>query len=357
MFEHQLHRRRFLTRSALGGAAIGLGASVPRCFLQAAESAPGNNERVLVVVELAGGNDGLNTVVPYSDDRYYAARPKLAIPRGDVLGIDDEFGLHPAMRGARDLLEDGMLSVVHAVGYDNPNRSHFESMDIWHSCVRKDEPRQSGWLGRFLDNGSGMVGGDVPAIHLGNDQQPFALTARSVRVPTVKKLEEFQLRGSDTQALRSLLLDTDAPLDRSAENELLRFLRSSTQNAVSASQRVTEATSSYKTEIDYPETRLSQELKVVAQLINAGMMTQVYYVRLDGFDTHAQQPDSHAVLLRQWSESVSAFMRDMKSKGNHENVCVLTFSEFGRRVAENASSGTDHGAAGPMFLCGGSIRA
>ncbi|MEM0924736.1 MAG: DUF1501 domain-containing protein [Planctomycetota bacterium] len=362
MIEYQRSRRRFLAESSASAAALGLGATVPQCFLNAAEAASENEERVLVVVQLTGGNDGLNTVVPHGDSAYYAARPKLAIPKSDVLSIDDQFGLHPNMRGMRDLLDDGMLSVIHAVGYENPNRSHFESMDIWHSCVHKTETRQFGWLGSYLEADSmignpSTAGGDVPAIHLGIEQQPFALAARSVRVPTVKKLEEFELRGNDTKALRELLL-TDRRNESipSEDNELLGFLRSSTRNAVSASRRVSEATSSYKADVKYPDSRLGEELKVVAQLINAGMSTRIYYVQLNGFDTHAQQPDAHALLLRQWSESVSAFLRDMEAKGNHERVCVMTFSEFGRRVAENASSGTDHGAAGPVLLCGGAVR-
>ena len=353
----QHDRRGFLQSSAGGALAIGIGSAMPSCFLDAAESATSDDERILVVVQLSGGNDGLNTVIPYADDAYHAARPNLAISKSDVLTVDDDVGLHPSLQGVRDLLDDGQLAVIQGVGYENPNRSHFESMDIWHTCVRKDQPRDDGWLGRFLDLSTKTDGGDVPAIHLGAQQQPFALASQNVRAPTVKQLKEFQLRGNDPDSLRRLLGDRSTTQSRSTESNLLSFLRSSTQSAVAASERVTEAAAGYRTEVQYPASRLGEELRVVAQLIDAGMKTRIYYVQLDGFDTHARQSDTHAILLREWSDAVAAFVKDMKRHDHGDRVCVMTFSEFGRRVAENASDGTDHGAAGPMFLCGGGLNA
>lgn len=352
------NRRRFIQSSAGGALAVGIGASMPRCFLDAAESAGGGRDRVLVVVQLSGGNDGLNTVIPYAHDAYRGARPTLALPQSDVLSIDDDFGFHPSLRGMMDLFQDGRAAVVQGVGYDNPNRSHFESMDIWHTCVRKDQPRSDGWIGRALDQFANADGGDVPALHLGDQQQPFALASENVRVPTVKALREFQLRGSDPDALRGLLSDLPAATtDATDPGDLLGFLRTSTQSAIQASQRVSEAAEGYKTEIQYPQSPLAEKLRVVAQLIDAGLKTRVYYLQLDGFDTHAEQGETHSILLREWSDAVSAFVKDMKAHDHGDRVCVMTFSEFGRRVAENASEGTDHGAAGPMFLCGGGLHA
>lgn len=369
MNQFQTNRRRFLKTSSGGALALGIGASLPDCFLSAAESAGFDDDRILVVVQLSGGNDGLNTVIPYADEAYRAARPTLALPKSDVLTIDDDFAFHPSLRGFKDLLDDGLLSVVHGVGYENPNRSHFESMDIWHTCVRKDQTRTDGWIGRTLEQLPGTAGGDVPALHLGDQQQPFALASQRVRVPTVRKLDEFQLRGSDAGTLRRILGGpasgqpaagkpaTGQPASSQAADDLLGFLRVSTRSAISASSRVTEAVEGYQSDVRYPESRLGQQLHVVAQLIDAGMKTRVYYLQLDGFDTHAQQGDTHAILLRDWSDAVSAFINDMTAHGHTERVCVMTFSEFGRRVAENASAGTDHGAAGPMFLCGGGLVA
>jgi len=352
----QASRRRFLQSSLGGAAAIGVGAAMPRCFLQASESVKSNQDRVLVVIQLAGGNDGLNTVVPIADEHYYQARPKLAIAKADAQRCDDETGLHPSLSGLSGLLDDGKLSIIRGVGYDNPNRSHFESMDIWHTCKRKDEQRLDGWLGRYLDQSSLTDGGDAPALHLGHDQQPFAIASQNVRVPTIRELAEFQLRGDDRSALRDLLSESRAKTD-GVSNDLLSFLQSSTSAAIAASERVTQAATGYQSQVTYPDSALAQKLRVIAQLIDAGLSTHVYYVQLDGFDTHSQQPDAHAALLRQWSQAVSAFVNDLGAHDHGDRVCVMTFSEFGRRVAENASEGTDHGAAGPMFLCGGGLKA
>jgi uncharacterized protein (DUF1501 family) len=348
-------RRRFL-RSSIGGAtAIGIGAAIPACFAEAADSSDRSAERILVVVQMAGGNDGLNTVVPYADDAYRAARPKVGIAASDVLKCNDEVGFHPSLSGLQELLQAGKLAVVQAVGYDQPNRSHFESMDIWHTCKRKDEPREDGWLGRFLDTQS-AAGGDVPALHLGREQQPFAILSKQVHVPTVRELAEFQLRGRDRESLQNLL-SMSSSAEQPQSSDLLGFLQSSTSAAIAASERVTKAAQEYQSSVSYPETELGQKLRIIAQLIDAGLTTKIYYVQLDGFDTHSQQTPAHTSLLKDWSDAVSALLRDLQLHDHGDRVCVMTFSEFGRRVSENASEGTDHGAAGPMFLCGGGLNA
>jgi len=358
-----LSRRHFLRSSIGGAAAIGVGSMIPECFVNAVANEGNSNERILIVIQLSGGNDGINTVVPYADDAYRAVRPKLAIATSDVLKCDDDVGFHPSLKGMRELLEAGKLAVVRSVGYDEPNRSHFESMDIWHTCRRKSEPRPDGWIGRFLDAQAIESGGDVPALHLGHEQQPFAIASKKIRVPTVRELSEFQLQGKDRQSLRSLLSAsvTNEMSQRATipgqSNDLLSFLQSSSTSALEASQRVAEAAGGYASESRYPETELGGKLRTIAQLIDAGLTTRVYYVQLDGFDTHAQQAATHAILLREWSDAVSSLIRDLDAHGHADRVCVMTFSEFGRRVAENASEGTDHGTAGPMFLCGGGVKA
>ncbi len=327
------------------------------CFAHAAgEANDASDERILVVVQMSGGNDGLNTIVPYADDDYRSARPKLAIPTSDVLKCDDDIGFHPSMTGVYDLLQDGQFAAVRSVGYEQPNRSHFESMDIWHTCRRKDEPRPDGWLGRFLDKQPSVAGGDVPALHLGHEQQPFAIASTNVRVPTVKELAEFQLRGNDKQSLR-LLLKKAARQQKPSTMNCSAFCNPAPRRRSRRAERVTEAAQRYRSDVKYPETELGNKLRVVAQLIDAGLTTRIYYVQHDGFDTHAQQSQTHSILLRQWSDAVSALVRDLEAHDHGKRVCVMTFSEFGRRVAENASEGTDHGAAGPMFLCGGGVKA
>lgn len=364
-------RRQFL-RSSIGGAtAIGIGSHIPACFTHGAENSERARENILVVVQMSGGNDGLNTLIPFADPDYKAARPKLGFSADEVLKCTDSLGFHPSMSGLHELLESGSLAVLQGVGYDDPNRSHFESMDIWHTCKRKQESRPDGWLGRYLDTQAEGSGGDVLALHLGQEQQPFAVNSQSVRVPTVRELTEFQLRGQHREQLRELLSSSadekqvvaqqsSTPLsmkDSPSDNDLLAFLESSTTAALAASERVSEAVQGYKSDITYPTSELGQKLRIVAQLIDAGLTTKIYYVQLDGFDTHSQQAQTHSILLKQWSEAVTALMQDLKSHDHDQRVCVMSFSEFGRRVAENASEGTDHGAAGPMFVCGGKVVA
>ncbi|MEL6897481.1 MAG: hypothetical protein AAFP90_15360, partial [Planctomycetota bacterium] len=270
------NRRRFLQQSIGATAAIGIGSVMPDCFSLAAAASNHAlvnerivNERILVVVQISGGNDGLNTIVPYADERYRAARPKLAIAKNDVLRLDDHDGLHPSLGGMNTLLQDGKFAAIRSVGYENPNRSHFESMDIWHTCRRKDQPRPDGWLGRYLDRQE-HTGGDIPALHLGREQQPAAIASTRVRVPTVTNLSEFQLRGGNRQSLRALL-EHRRSAPSNSENELLGFLQSSTQSAIAASVRVTQAASDYRSDVKYPDTELARKLRVVAQLIDAGL--------------------------------------------------------------------------------------
>lgn len=370
-------RRRFLKSSLVSTAAIGVGCRVPGAMLSAA-GANSTTGKVLVVVQLTGGNDGLNTLVPYRDDIYYRLRPKLAVSPQDVVRLDDECGLHPAAAPLEPLLASGDAAIVRGVGYDQPNRSHFESMDIWHTCRRKDEPREAGWLGRFFDTDPRRSGPDVVGMHLGRESQPLALLARHVSVPTIADLSQFRLRGENRQALQELL-STNAAANNSAAavadrsgrmtseamtsstsemagDSALEFLQSSTAAAVDASSRIAQAAGSLTAGNKYPDTPLGQKLQIVANLISAGLQTSVYYVQLDGFDTHANQPDAHASLLRTWADAMAAFVGDLDAQGHKDRVSVMTFSEFGRRVAENASDGTDHGAAGPMFFCGGGLR-
>lgn len=350
-----LSRRQFVKTSLGGCLSIGVGTAVPSFLANALGEQVKQDENILVVVQLTGGNDGLNTVVPFQDDAYYKARPKLGIAAKDLLKEGGELGLHPSLRGFHELMQEGTASVVQGVGYPNPNRSHFESMDIWHTCLRKDKKRSDGWLGRYVDQNNGSQSEDVPALHVGGGKQPLALATRNVRVPSLNKLTDFQLQGNHQEVIEAVL-ETELTSPASEKGGLLDFVQSSTTSAISASKRVSDAVQQYRPEFKYPGTDLARKLSTVAQLINSGLKTSVYYVELDGFDTHAEQADTHAILLRDWSDAVSAFMKDLKARDHADRVCVMTFSEFGRRVAENASGGTDHGAAGPMLICGGKVK-
>lgn len=350
------NRREFLQTTLGASAVVSLGAAVPEFLREAAAAGTDEKETVLVIVQLSGGNDGLNTVIPFSDPAYRNSRPTLAIPPSDVLKIDDALGFHPSARGLADLLEDNSLAIVQGVGYDNPNRSHFESMDIWHTCQRKSEPRTTGWLGRSLDTSQVEKSGVALALHLGHEKQPFALTAAGVSVPSISSLESFRLNDSGDKDVRATIAKL-ASSTRDESGSILGFLQSTTTVALEASQRVEQASRDYKTPVAYPENEIATKLKTVAQLVDSGLGTRIYYVTLNGFDTHAQQPAAHAVLLSQLGSAVSSFIKDIKHHGHGERVAVLAFSEFGRRVQENASEGTDHGAAAPVFLAGSNVRA
>ncbi|MBL8815877.1 MAG: DUF1501 domain-containing protein [Planctomyces sp.] len=350
---NSMNRRGFLARAGLSSAVVTLSHMTPS-FLQAA-AAERRSERILVVLEMAGGNDGLNTVIPWKHDVYRSSRPKLAIPDSKVLPVDRELGFHPALQGFADLLEAGKLAVVQGVGYDNPNRSHFESMDIWHTCQRKEESRTDGWLGRAMESTGGGQGGDPAGLHLGGDKQPFALMSRTLRVPSIRSLDQFKLKGgTDEDFVRRVRVLAGEVRD--GGDDLLGFVQQSTSAAIDASQRLEATGKTYQPSLPYPDTDLGQKLKSVAQLITSGLSTGVYYVQIDGFDTHAQQSEAHAGLLRQTGDAVYAFTTDLASHGLGDRVLTMCFSEFGRRVAENASEGTDHGTAGPMFLAGGQVK-
>ncbi|MFT4691713.1 MAG: hypothetical protein ACI9OD_003939 [Limisphaerales bacterium] len=350
-------RRKFLQTTVGSSALLSMSPAAPQFLLQtsaAAETKKTAGGNILVVIQLSGGNDGLNTVVPYANDIYNANRFTLRINPGQVLKINDEVGFHPAMSGFSELLEEGKLSVLQGIGYPNPNRSHFSSMDIWHTGHHNEKDRSTGWLGRYLDR-SASDGGDVPALHLGTDQQPLALAGEHVQVPTAASMEDFKLDVGGDSHLRGAIRN-HAEIERKEADSLLGFLQQSTLGAFASSQRVQEALSKYQTSTDYPSFPLARRLRTVAQLIDAEMSTPIYYLTLDGFDTHANQSNAHSSLLSQLSQSVAAFIKDLTEHGHDQRVLVMTFSEFGRRLKENASQGTDHGVAAPMFLAGGKLK-
>ncbi len=351
-------RRRFIEQSLVAGCSATISALAPHGWLHAAAAMAKNQDRILVVIQLSGGNDGLNTVVPFRDEAYRKARPKLAMAADSVIKLTDELGLHASLTSITGSLDAGRFHIVQGVGYDKPNRSHFESMDIWHSCQRKSDRHEGGWLGRWMrsiQDASGVANGTL-AMHLGHEQQPLALASRGVTVPSIASLSQFKLQIDDRDGLKQELMRlSDAKVNQdtnSAASDLLDFVSSSSQTALQASQRIEESTKTKLQGEAFPETALGEKLSIIAQLIVSELPTRVYYVTLDGFDTHAQQSAAHAGLLRTWSDALGAFHRCLTERGHADRVLVMTFSEFGRRLAENASDGTDHGAAAPLFLSG-----
>ena len=345
-------RRRFLETTLKGSTLVSLGLTVPNFLHRSARAAEGaKGDRVLVVVQLSGGNDGLNTVIPFGDDLYAKNRVALRVAADQIQKIDDHVGLHPSLTGLSKLLEDGHLAVLQGIGYPNPSRSHFRSMDIWQAASLAEKLPNDGWLGRALGREELRRPGTLPAMHLGGGKLPLALAGRTTEVPSLTSLAEYKLQPGI--AGRDALAGV-ASADRS--DSTLQFLRQSTLEAYTSSSRLEEMAKRYDTPVAYPGTELARKLKLVAQLIDAGLGARIFYTSLDGFDTHANQLQSHTNLLRELSDAVKAFMDDLGHHGHRDRVLLMTFSEFGRRVKENGSNGTDHGAAGPMFLAGGKVK-
>ncbi len=353
-------RRTFIQQ--IGAASlVAVGTRPAALFARAAEQAgkPDPDGRILVLVQLAGGNDGLNTIVPFDNDEYRRERPSLALGNGAVLRLNDELGLHPAMGGFKEMHEDGALAVVQGVGYPNPNRSHFRSMDIWHTARPKVEDKRDGWLGRSFDANAGQAEGKVPAIALGTGRLPLALVSTRVTIPTIQSLKDYQLQmggghAGNLRQRRQLMRElANQPATGEAE---LDFLRRTSVTALDTAARLKKVAGGYQSIGNYPQNGLGQQLKTVAQLIQADLGTRVYFVTLGGFDTHADQLGAHTALVTELSTALRAFYTDLKGHGLSQRVLTATFSEFGRRVKENGSLGTDHGVAGPMFLIGDAVK-
>ena len=336
-----LTRRRFL----LDGVRVT--ALVPGLALLE-RRAGSAGERVLVVVQLTGGNDGLNTIVPFQQDAYYRLRPTLAQKRSSLHALDGDHGLHPSLKELSHLHDEGRLTIVHGVGYPRPDRSHFRSLEIWHSGDPEGIHRGIGWLGRMADQVVASTPGAMPALHVGDEDLPLALMGRSVSAPTLADETSLHLTGlPGLEAERTSLL-------RGGEGAAgeLSFLREAARNAYEASTRM-ERTLGRQRTVSYPDLGLARKLRLIGNLIAGGFDTRIFLVTLGGFDTHARQAALHAALLEELARSLSAFERDLADSGARERVLTLVFSEFGRRVEENASRGTDHGAAAPVFLLGG----
>jgi uncharacterized protein (DUF1501 family) len=358
--------RRELMRLGLGGATLlACGATVPTFLARSAaaltEPAPRRGGRVLVVLQLDGGNDGLNTVVPHRDDVYRRSRPRLALPAQGLHRLNDDLGMHPALVGLMRLHENRQLAVVQSVGYPNPNRSHFESMAIWHTARLSPNRSTPGWLARCLDRRNDPPGGDTPALHISEALLPQALHGSQRHVPSLASLEQFRRRlgipeGDGAREQRAAL-DQLGARQRGADGSLLQFVERSNLITYTSSARLEAASRQGQGATGYPEFYgLARRLRLVAQLIKAGLGTSIYYTQIGGFDTHANQLNSHSGLLREVGDSVRAFFEDLRRAGQADRVLLLAFTEFGRRLAENASGGTDHGTAAPVFLVGPRVR-
>ncbi|HEY7035825.1 MAG TPA: DUF1501 domain-containing protein [Thermomicrobiales bacterium] len=356
-------RRDFLTHGTL---FMAMGVTAPTFLTTTARALAAQadacmtgtaSKRILVVVQLGGGNDGLNSVIPYSDQLYYQARPSLGIAEKDVLTISDAVGFNPSLAPFKSLFDAKQLTLLQGVGYPNPNRSHFRSTDIWTSGV-PDKLEQTGWLGRYIDAQCSGEDRRLHAVDIGTTVSRLFWTGQSI-VPAISSLETFDLEADaqfpDDQSnqVETLKLlnggDSDKPYDD--------YIRKVALDALQTSDELKRIAAGYKSTVEYPETAFADGLRTIAKIIQGDLGTRIFHITIGGFDTHAAQATSHGTLLKNVSEGVQAFMQDLEGMGVADDVLVMTFSEFGRRVKENASKGTDHGAAAPIWLVGGGLTA
>jgi len=375
-------RREFLRTGLLGGSLCwtmpaflsrtmqSLHAEADGALVQGVTGRDGN---ILVVLQLAGGNDGLNTVIPLGNDEYRKSRPTIGVPEASILKLDPHTGLHPSLSGLASAYQEGHLAVVQGVGYPNPNRSHFRSTEIWATAVDSNKSSNTGWIGRYFDNA--CSGCDASVGIAMATQMPQALTASVPKGVLYQggggggKKKNKKSGGSQAQADGSMMMEEDDDAGQAGGSigmlngpgnlgklSALDFLERTEMDAKVSQQEIAQASGKAKNSVPYPSTRLGQNFAMVSRLIAGGMPTRIYYLSLGGFDTHTQQAGAHERLLKEMGDAVAAFLSDLKAQGNLGRVSLMTFSEFGRRVKENASGGTDHGAAAPMFLAGGGIK-
>src|SRR5215475_3498589 len=381
-------RRQFLRTSMLGAAAswtlpiflektfFALDAMAADALTQ---TPTGKNDTILVVLQMAGGNDGLNMVVPYADDAYYQSRPTLGLTGEKILKLNSYLGLNGKLTALKALFDEGHLSVVQGVGYPNPNRSHFRSTEIWQTASDADRNVSEGWLGRYFDN---CCAGSDPTVGVAiGEEMPQAFAAKTPTGITFSRPEQFRWTSSEKGEERMSAEEVFfRQLNGSADSEealpggteggsigaisgktktdlsTIDFLQRTALDAQLSSDKILAIERKYKSSVPYPEGPLAESLSLIARMIAGGLPTRVYYTSQGGFDTHNRQMNAHERLLGALNDALSAFANDLKQQRNFDRVLLITFSEFGRRVAENANGGTDHGAAAPMFVLGGAAK-
>jgi uncharacterized protein (DUF1501 family) len=354
-------RREFFRQTGRGLGLLAFSRFAPSFLVNstlASAPAPEKDRRILVIVQLAGGNDGLNTLVPYEDANYYRLRPTLGIPRNEVLPLGPNLGLHPACAALQGLFHDGKLALVQNVGYPNPNRSHFRSTEIWETASGSNDFATTGWIGRYLDNAcAGRPAADTHdplAVHINtlNGTPESFLSANDH--PTYGMLATGGGR-KDSEETRRLLeqVAQDAPADDHSEAS---YLRHTLMDALVTEKKVQSVLDGYRPSAPYPANPFAASLRSVAALIASGLPTRVYFVTLNGFDTHVNQAAPQAALLKTLSEGLAAFQQDLEAHRLGDQVATMTFSEFGRRPSENESHGTDHGTAAPLFVMGSRVK-
>jgi uncharacterized protein (DUF1501 family) len=342
-----IKRRNFLQQTSLAAAGTLL---IPKFLQGFYQQHPLQKDgKILVVIQLSGGNDGLNTVVPFRNDLYYKARPKLALQPSEVLQLDNDGSLHPALNFLKSCYDNGELAILNEVGYPNPDRSHFRSMDIWHSASAANEYVSTGWLGRYLDATCNHCNAPTQILEL---DDVLSLALKGDKHKGIAFRDPRQLyTTSKSPAFEALARQHQVGVDPMADY-LYRTLGDTLQSA----DLIMEANRTAPAQPAYPDTQLGKNLKTIAGLICSDINTKVYYASHGSFDTHVNQQMQQKRLLTELNDALAAFVTDLKQQRRFNEVVVMTFSEFGRRVRQNASGGTDHGTANNMFIIGGNLK-
>lgn len=344
-----VNRREFIKRSALATAG---GLMIPN-FLKAFEQQHldinGVSDKILVIIQLSGGNDGLNTVIPFRNDIYYRERPTIAINRDKVLNLNDEIGLNPALEKLRSWYDNGFMRIINNVGYPNPDRSHFRSMDIWQTASNADQYLQTGWLGRYLDANCSGNYASYKALEI-DDTLSLAMKGEKLKALSVLEPEKLyrQVHGDFIAKI--------AKSQPAEHSDNVSYLYKTLAETASSAEYLHTKSKVYQSKASFPNGELGQRLKTISELILSGMPTNVYYVSISGFDTHVNQVGQQERLLRNYAETMDVFLNELKQNNKLDDVLMMTFSEFGRRVKQNASGGTDHGTANNVFLMGGKLK-
>ena len=340
-----MKRRDFLKQSTLASSLF----FVPN-FVKAFENIAKHSlgYKKLVIIQLSGGNDGLNSIIPYTNDIYYKNRPKLSIPKTKVIKATDELGFHQNLAPLKKVYDQGYLSIINNVGYPNPNRSHFRSTDIWQTASASNEYLDTGWLGRFIEKH-----GKIPYSGIELDDS-LSLIMKGKNMNGIATKDPRILFGNTQTPYFKKVLNHQTDAHLSEHN--LGYLYKTMIEAKSSAKYIYETSKTYKTTLEYPNNPFGKQLKTTAEFINSNLESKVYYVSMGGFDTHANQANRQNRLLKTYSESIEVFINDLKQNDTFKDTLVLTFSEFGRRVQQNAAGGTDHGAANNVFIMGENLK-
>lgn len=351
-----MKRRKFLLATASGLAVV---ASTDHVLARALSQTPlpglpGSANRCLVLINLYGGNDGLNCVVPHGDDRYYRVRPNLAIDRNDVLAIDSRVGLNPGMRSLKALYDKGMVAIVQGVGYPNPDHSHFRSTEIWQTAA-PERYEHTGWLGRYFDE-AGLPQDNLFKGVAVSRVLPEVLVSNRTDIPAIPGLGAYSLLADRDAAARQAFSHQARDRSLPFASPYLAHIMEIEADAQRSSEELPRLVSGYTAKASYPATGLGRSLALAAQIVGSNLGTKVIYVEHGSFDTHVSQTKTQNALLSQFSDAIAAFYEDLAAHGDARRVLTVTFSEFGRRIEENGNRGTDHGEASPLFLIGGGVK-